>query len=294
MSGSNRGNFIAIGIALLLAIFAGAWIYNDASALEQFYEHRAEQNAKAYRDTARIHAERACATLIGPKLFECVHDQYHAARQREHDEYDLQAQLVSATWTKAMGLAALIGMAVGILGVGLVYATFNATREANTIALAEADRSAKQAAAARKHIIQTERAILVLEKHNVVFDPDGKWINLSLTVRNDGKSNAWALQAFTAERRSRLFPSRFTGHPQMTFILNSGARANTTNIKLKASRHYPLWVFGYLAYTTAHEASFKNFFCVRLDGVPAYDAYGGQTINAPVDARHQVELPSDT
>lgn len=301
MSGSNRGNFIALGVAVLLAIVASALIYDDASNLQRLYEHQAEQNAQIYRDTAREHAQRACVGLSGSKLFECDHEQRHAARERERQEYDLQAQLVTSVWTRAMGLAALIAMGVGILGVGLVYTTFNATREANVIARQEAERNAREAersaletAAARRHIIQTERAVLSIEGTHIVFAEEWKWIELSLDVRNSGKSNAWNLQIFTAAQQSREFPKKFTSSTASTQIIPGGDKATTDRIRLRAPRKFPTYIFGYLHYTTAHETNFKSFFCVRLDGVPDYDPYGGQTINTPVNARGQVQLPPNT
>ena len=47
-----------------------------------------------------------------------------------------------AAWTRAMGLAAIIGMGVGIAGLGLIYTTFRETRRA-----ADAGRRANQIAA---------------------------------------------------------------------------------------------------------------------------------------------------
>lgn len=146
-----RGNwryFITIGLAALFAAFIGGIIYKDASNLQAFYEHQANKNAQAYGDTAREHAERACAGVIAPKRFECIHEQHHDARQRQREEYDLQAQLVTSVWTRAMGLAALIATSVGILGVVLIYTTFNETRRTNRIAMKEGARATRRAIAA--------------------------------------------------------------------------------------------------------------------------------------------------
>jgi hypothetical protein len=291
--GSDRKNLFAIGIAVLLALLAGAAIFDSANAQENFYADRAEQRALAYRDTARMHAARECAAVSRSQIYQCVHDQYHAAGERERSEYDLQAQLVMSVWTRAMGLAALIAMAVGILGVGLVYATFSATREANVIARQEADRSALETDRVRRNMIQIERAILEIERTNISFDPDGKWMTLTLSVRNRGKSNAWGLQVFTGERKSRVFRNKFTGHRVMSLIVNADVRAVTGAVRVRVPKDVPVWVFGYLQYTTAHEATFKSFFCCRLDGIPTENEYG-ESLNAPRDARAEVDLPPDT
>jgi hypothetical protein len=128
MSRGNRGYYIALGVALLLAAIAGAWLYNDASALQRVYEHQASEKAQNYRDAARVRAQARCTVVPRAEIRQCVQEEYDAARKGEHDEYDLQAQLVTSVWTRAMGIAALIAMAVGIFGVGLIYATFQETR----------------------------------------------------------------------------------------------------------------------------------------------------------------------
>lgn len=123
----------AVGAAGVIALIVAFLIGVEANNSQQIYEHQAAYAAAQYRDTARIHAERACARVAVPGRFECVHEQYHSAWQREREQYDLQAQLVTSAWTRAMGLAAIVAMFFGIVGVGLVYATFDATKEANRI-----------------------------------------------------------------------------------------------------------------------------------------------------------------
>lgn len=171
---------LALGVAILLAAFAGFMIWRPADKLDRFYEHQAEQTAQAYQDTARVHAEYACGRLTKPEIRECVHKEYHAARERERQEYDLQAQLVSSVWTRAMGQAAVVGMVVGIIGVGLIWATFRETR-----------RAANSAYATYRAFVRVEDASLI-----VAF-PIGNQINLDRTffsfrcsVSNVGRSSA--------------------------------------------------------------------------------------------------------
>ncbi|MEL7728503.1 hypothetical protein AAG612_03090 [Citromicrobium bathyomarinum] len=52
-----------------------------------------------------------------------------AARDAQENTRDLEAQQTMAVWTKAMGLAAVIGMSVGILSLGLIFFTFRETRK---------------------------------------------------------------------------------------------------------------------------------------------------------------------
>lgn len=128
MPRGNRSYYVALAVASLLALAIGAWLYSDATALQSVYEHQAAEKAQNYRDSARVRAEARCALVSRPEIRPCVHEEYEPARKGEHDEYDLQAQLVTSVWTRAMGIAALIAMAVGIFGVGLIYTTFQETR----------------------------------------------------------------------------------------------------------------------------------------------------------------------
>ncbi|HWT12311.1 MAG TPA: hypothetical protein VN231_06130 [Allosphingosinicella sp.] len=110
------------------------WLWNDATQSQRVYEQQATQKAENYREAARIRADSRCKALPREGIRECVQQAYDPARQGQHDEYDLQAQLVISAWTRAMGIAAIVGMTVGFLGVGLVFFTFNEAREANVIA----------------------------------------------------------------------------------------------------------------------------------------------------------------
>lgn len=133
----------ALGLAVLLAVLGGKWLYDDASRQQTVYENLAEQKAQHYRDSAYVSAKARCSRVARAQIRPCVDEEYDAARKGEHDEYDLQAQLVTSVWTRAMGIAAIIGMAVGILGVGLIFITFRENKRTADVAenaLAESGR----------------------------------------------------------------------------------------------------------------------------------------------------------
>jgi len=175
-----RGNWrfvLTIGLAALFAAAAGILIATDASRLQGFYEHQADQYAQAYRDTTDIHAESACTNVVAAERYKCVHEQYHDARERERQEYDLQAQLVTSAWTRAMGLAAIVAMVVGIVGVGLVYTTFHETRRT-------ADEARRQADA----FISAERGWLSVEFRGSGKQRTDAPITLRANVKLTGRS----------------------------------------------------------------------------------------------------------
>jgi len=293
VSRSDWRYVFAVGIAALLAAITATWLYKEASASEAFYDREARQNAETYRQTAREHAQRSCARVPAAERFECIHREHHEARDRQRQEYDLEAQLVTSAWTRAMGIAAIIGMFVGIVGIGLIYATFDATKEANRLSKAEADRNAQEADRARNHAIQTERAIITLYSVQVLPDEKNEWLNLYFSGKNRGRSNAWNLQVFTAERKSRIIPNKFTGHAPSASIVNAGDALQHSLARIKVPKHFPVWVFGYLSYTTVHDATFKSYFGLRLDGVPRDDGFSGME-NGAVDVRGEIDLPSDS
>ena len=295
MPRGNRGDFPKTGLitgiivsAIIAALFIG-WGYLESAK----YEREAHNEAGEYATYTNQQIRQSC---LGPTVrdkADCVTEARHKQRENEREEYDLVAQRKSALWAYIMAAAAVIGMGLSVIGVYLVWTTFREQKEANRIANREAQRSELEAAAMRRHIIQTERAVVSIDRTNVQYADEWKWIELSLDVRNGGKSNAWNLQIFTAIQQSREFPKKFHSSTASTRIVHGGAPATTDKIRVRAPRHFPAYVFGYLHYTTAHEASFKSFFCVRLDGVPKDDGHGGE-INSPVDARGEVQLPSNS
>ncbi|MCW3849394.1 hypothetical protein OF829_19310 [Sphingomonas sp. LB-2] len=105
-------------------------------------QSRYEQEAKYWSaDYARKSADEiAQSCLIGTRLEQAKCLENGAAEQRlktrdnQREYEDLAAQRTSALWTSIMGVAALIGMFLSAVGVALVWTTFRATREANTIA----------------------------------------------------------------------------------------------------------------------------------------------------------------
>lgn len=171
----------AIGLAGILAAAAAGWLYWDASRLQALYEHQAEQHAKDYRNTSSVRMQSRCARLAREEMFHCMAQEMDTQRQGEHDEYDLQAQLVTSAWTRAMGIAAIIGMAVGTLGVGLVFVTFRETRAA-----AEAARKTHQA------YVDVERAVLIpaIGNGRDVTDREDIVARFALGASNIGRSAA--------------------------------------------------------------------------------------------------------
>lgn len=130
MPRGNRSLRVTLGlvVAAVFGVTVGGYLYVDASRLESQYQRQTNDKANHYRERAHVRVERRCHLVPPESRRQCVYEEYNAAEQAEHDQNDLQAQLVTSAWTRAMGIAAIIGMMVGIGGIGLVFTTFRETK----------------------------------------------------------------------------------------------------------------------------------------------------------------------
>lgn len=181
MPRGDRSKRLTIGLALFAGL-VGLALFGWAQRLDTSYQNAAHEKARDYQNAAQIISQARCSKLPSAAIRACVFEAYVSAEQNAHDEYDLQAQLVSAAWTKAMGVAAIIGMAVGILGVGLIYSTFEETRTGNEIA--------------RDALIVENRAWLIVDEliSRLHYSFEGKDVivfgELDFRIKNTGKSTA--------------------------------------------------------------------------------------------------------
>jgi hypothetical protein len=120
------------GVALLL------WGIAYGLTQQTIYEEDARNRSADYTRRAADQAQYACFNVVPSEKADCLRNaasEYrlkHRDNRRDYD--DLTAQRKSALWTFIMGVAALIGMALSVVGVVLVWTTFRETREANVIA----------------------------------------------------------------------------------------------------------------------------------------------------------------
>lgn len=126
-------NLAAIGLTGVLALVGAGTLFLSANSLQSAYQEASQKHAKQYADQATVE-QKGCIALPVAKRANCKGEAQETARKGQRDEYDLEAQRVTATWTQHMGIAAMIGMAVSIIGVGLIWTTFHETRRANIIA----------------------------------------------------------------------------------------------------------------------------------------------------------------
>lgn len=290
-SGKRRAAAIGAAISVLLSGLVVYWGLSEQAK----YERRAEQ--QAYEDARQtekdIHSRCFGSSSLSKR--NCSVDAHREERRNEREEQDLVAQKTSALWTFLMGAAAIAGVLLSTIGVWLVYITFEETRRGNELAKGAAERSAKEAEATRRHLIRTERAVIRVIGMTGVSSSDREgWVDLILTIQNEGRSNAWNLERWIAFRPDAKFPSKLESTPRLDEIIRAGGEpTRLPKFKLKLPRKLPAYLFGRLTYYTAHEARFYAYFIYRFDVTPNQDSYG-ELVGQPADVSDEVEIPSDT
>jgi hypothetical protein len=225
----------------------------DASLLGSKYERQAEQKAENYRSSARIRAEARCAALPRAEIRPCVYQEFYTARQSEHDEYDLQAQLVTSVWTRVMGIAAIVGMAVGILGVGLIYKTFEETRR-TAYAAHEANRAFKD----------VERPRLVPNPGGADIT-DGAQFTLQFPVTNVGRASAHIIGLALAHLGSNTYHEDLVAEP-MVRVVHAGDSGTIWVFTFDYDDAFP-YLGGFVVYRSSF-GEHRSYFCYRLEPDP--------------------------
>jgi len=127
---TKTGLIAGIVVAVLIAAaFIGWGLCKTAE-----YEREANNQAREYAAYTDKKIRKACLSLPPVYQKDCAAEARHEQRNNERNEYDLVAQRKSALWAYIMGAAAVIGMGLSVIGVFLVWTTFDATRKANVIA----------------------------------------------------------------------------------------------------------------------------------------------------------------
>ena len=127
-------NIIATVAGLAIVASAIFLLIRDLSTVDSAYRHSAANASIKYQADANSNIKERCLSATAFAEEDCTAKAYEAAREGQRKEQELAAQNITAWWTKIMGIAALIGMALSAVGVWLVKTTFDETRKANDIA----------------------------------------------------------------------------------------------------------------------------------------------------------------
>lgn len=149
MSGSGGVNTTKIGLiagiiiaVILAAAFIGWGLLETAK-----YQRQADNNSHNYSEYTRNKIANTCVGLPHLEKTKCSYEATDKQREYRTNQRDLVAQKTSALWAYIMGAAAVIGMGLSVIGVFLVWTTFQeAHRQANIaeMALSEEREARKQ------------------------------------------------------------------------------------------------------------------------------------------------------
>jgi hypothetical protein len=144
------GAFVVVMLLVWALSQQGNWYERDAANRSRHYARDAEGQI----------ADR-CSFLPTVDQPKCVDETVLAARSNQREEQDLAAQKVTAWWTRAMGVAAILGMVLSVFGVFLVFFTFGETRRANILNMRENARSTRRSVVAAQ---ETSEALIAASK----------------------------------------------------------------------------------------------------------------------------------
>lgn len=258
---------------ILFACSAAGWLIYDGLRFQSAYEQKAEAKAKGYADRANIATERRCVPLAAAQEFDCRRQENQTARQGAHDEYDLQSQLVTSVWTRQMGIAAIIGMAVGVLGVGLIFVTYSATRK--TLAA----------------FIAVERAALVPSVAG--GNTDGDRIKIGMVISNVGRSSAHIYHVRFTALENAYPEGKFKGYRRISQVIKPDQTLEFPEAVSIPSNLQKPFVGGYVEYQSRFgtHKSYFNALLTRKDREEL--AYGGHEFSAE-SAKPEQDWPEDT
>lgn len=249
----DRSTFTALGLAafVLLASIGSFLLYSRASALQTEYEISAQNGAKDYAKRSSEVIEGRCLPLAGEKEVDCINEERDIAREGYRKEYDLEAQRITAVWTAHMGIAAIIGMAASLIGVGLVWVTFRETRKAASV-------SEKT----YKAFIAIESPRLVPAFGAIERKTDGS-VAFNLSFTNIGKSSCVVTFGLWASRKTNDFNEikGYTSNP-IHILIDAGKTERVARIYLQSLEvdETPYWG-GLVVYQSAIAEKHRTYFC---------------------------------
>lgn len=91
-------------------------------------------NARDYRPSQHTGQSNNICIKIPPAISFCPEEQNNSSADAQRSDNDLYAQQEMADWAFLMAAGSAAGFLLSIIGIGLIYVTFRATRQANAIA----------------------------------------------------------------------------------------------------------------------------------------------------------------
>lgn len=127
---SLRNYILGLIAGLAAASFIASPVWRSAIEADRAIEREAAAQQAAYAKTSQI--TEGCPAPVNGNLRPptCKSNSEEAVAGAIRGVQDLKAQQVTANWTRTMGIAALVGMIVGVVTLFLLFVTFTETRTA--------------------------------------------------------------------------------------------------------------------------------------------------------------------
>lgn len=209
---------VGIGCTVLAIMIVGGiqqWIYYDIAS------NQASAAAQNVKD--QIASECVSSTPY-PK---CVREILQSARTEQRNEYDLYSQQTMALWTTVMGAVASISVSLSVLGVYLIWTTYNVTLRA-AIAAENTEVATRET---RDSQIMTEKLSTEAKIHpSATFILSDKHCAFGLSIRNAGDTTAFAISSecrLKISRKSQMLWD--SGLQPITFHPNELASRQTVS-----------------------------------------------------------------
>jgi hypothetical protein len=159
-----------------------------------------------------------------------------------------------------MGVAAIIAMFVGIVGVGLIYTTFHETR-----------RSADEAKRSADAFIDAERGRLIIYAGRGTSGSGGKKVSISLQATNHGGSSvvleeiAWAGFKDSLKWPGHDFGDRESASRSHKIVVAADRTEDVGDVHVSSAFTH---IGGFARYRTRFSAKNYSYFLVKLTHKP--------------------------
>ena len=172
------------------------------------------------------------------------------ADQAYRDEYGLEAQRVTATWTAKMGIVAIIGMMASLIGIVLVFITFRETR-----------RTADAAFTSIEMQIQIERGYVSCPWGAFILK--GNELVAELSAGGGGKGEAFIQSLKWSVMNESKFPRRFENFMSISKVLPYNMSMPIIDVPVDKNTFKEGMFFGGLIEYTSMGKAFKTYFCLK-------------------------------
>ncbi|NRD89248.1 hypothetical protein C8024_07030 [Sphingopyxis sp. BSNA05] len=157
-----------------------------------------------------------------------------------------------ASWTKIMGLAAVLGIILSVVGVWLIWQTFAETR-----------RAANASQNALISFREAERGQIVVNLKTGEKSTTSNLIHFSPVLKNIGRSPVKVLRVRSQSLTEPRLPEKFSGGNFSEFYLDAGSIHTVRINGYDNTKRYP-YIGGYVVYRCRFGLEHRTYYCFEI------------------------------